>query len=63
MFLLSGAGGNSDFAVSLNETNRMMRMVTDLLSSPRIDSETSQLDIESTNFTAFITFILKPVSG
>ena len=44
--------------VSLNETNRMMRMVTDLLSASRIDNETSQLDIELTNFTAFITFIL-----
>ena len=44
--------------VSLNETNRMMRMVTDLLSLSRIDNETSQLEIESTNFTAFITFIL-----
>ena len=44
--------------VSLNETNRMMRMVTDLLSLSRIDNETSQLDIELTNCTAFITFIL-----
>ena len=44
--------------VSLDETNRMMRMVTDLLSLSRIDNETSQLDIELTNFTAFITFIL-----
>ena len=44
--------------VSLNETNRMMRMVTDLLSLSRIDNETSQLDIELTNFTVFITFIL-----
>ena len=44
--------------VSLNETNRMMRMVADLLSLSRIDNETSQLDIELTNFTAFITFIL-----
>ena len=44
--------------VSLNETNRMMRMVTALLSLSRIDNETSQLDIELTNFTAFITFIL-----
>ena len=44
--------------VSLNETNRMMRMGTDLLSLSRIDNETSQLDIELTNFTAFITFIL-----
>lgn len=44
--------------VSLNETNRMMRMVTDILSLSRIDNETSQLEIELTNFTAFITFIL-----
>jgi len=44
--------------VSLTETNRMMRMVTDLLSPSRIDNETSQLDVELTNFTAFITFIL-----
>ena len=44
--------------VSLNETNRMMRMVSDLLSLSRIDNETSQLNIELTNFTAFITFIL-----
>lgn len=44
--------------VSLNETNRMMRMVTDLLSLSRIDNETSQLEVELTNFTAFITFIL-----
>ena len=44
--------------VSLNETNRMMRMVTDLLSLSRIDNETSQLDIELTKFTAFLTFIL-----
>ena len=40
--------------VSLNETNRMMRMVTDLLSLSRIDNETSQLDIELTNFITFI---------
>ena len=44
--------------VSLNETNRMMRMVTDLLSLSRIDNETSYLEVELTNFTAFITFIL-----
>ena len=44
--------------VSLNETNRMMRMVTDLLSLSRIDNETSHLQVELTNFTAFITFIL-----
>lgn len=44
--------------VSLNETNRMMRMVTDLLSLSRIDNEISHLEVELTNFTAFITFIL-----
>ena len=44
--------------VSLNETNRMMRMVTDLLSLSRIDNETSHLEVELTNFTAFITLIL-----
>lgn len=44
--------------VSLDETNRMMRMVTDLLHLSRIDNSTSQLDVELINFTAFITFIL-----
>ena len=44
--------------VSLDETNRMMRMVTDLLHLSRIDNESSHLDIELINFTAFITFIL-----
>ena len=44
--------------VSLDETNRMMRMVTDLLHLSRIDNATSNLDIELINFTAFITFIL-----
>lgn len=44
--------------VSLNETNRMMRMVTDLLHLSRIDNTTSHLDVELINFTAFITFIL-----
>ena len=44
--------------VSLDETNRMMRMVTDLLHLSRIDNETSHLDVELINFTAFITFIL-----
>ena len=43
--------------VSLDETNRMMRMVTDLLHLSRIDNETSYLDVELINFTAFITFI------
>ena len=44
--------------VSLDETNRMMRMVTDLLHLSRIDNATTRLDVESINFTAFITFIL-----
>ena len=44
--------------VSLDETNRMMRMVTDLLHLSRIDNATSNLDVELINFTAFITFIL-----
>ncbi len=39
----------------------MMRMVRDLLSLSRIDNETSQLDIELTNFTAFITFLFEPL--
>ena len=46
------------FKVSLDETNRMMRMVTDLLHLSRIDNATSNLDVELINFTAFITFIL-----
>ena len=44
--------------VSLDETNRMMRMVTDLLHLSRIDNESSHVDVELINFTAFITFIL-----
>ena len=37
--------------VSLDETNRMMRMISDLLAL-------SHLDVEMTNFTAFMTYIL-----
>ena len=44
--------------VSLNETNHMMRMVTDLLHLSRIGNATSHLNVELSNFTAFITFIL-----
>lgn len=44
--------------VSLNETNRMMRMITDLLSLSRIDNQVGEMDVELINFTAFITFIL-----
>ena len=41
-----------------HETNRMMRMISDLLSLSRIDNEVTHLDVEMTNFTAFMTSIL-----
>lgn len=44
--------------VSLDETNRMMRMITDLLNLSRIDNGAVQLEVEMTNFTAFMTSIL-----
>lgn len=44
--------------VSLDETNRMMRMITDLLSLSRIDNRVGEMDVELINFTAFVTFIL-----
>lgn len=44
--------------VSLDETNRMMRMISDLLNLSRIDNQVTQLAVEMTNFTAFITSIL-----
>lgn len=44
--------------VSLDETNRMMRMISDLLNLSRIDNQVTHLDIEMTNFTAFMTSIL-----
>lgn len=44
--------------VSLDETNRMMRMISDLLNLSRIDNQAVNLDVELTNFTAFVTFIL-----
>ena len=45
--------------VSLDETNRMMRMVSDLLSLSRIDNATSHFGYWADEFlTAFITFIL-----
>ena len=36
----------------------MMRMISDLLQLSRIDNDTSHLEVEMTNFTAFITVIL-----
>lgn len=44
--------------VSLDETNRMMRMITDLLSLSRIDNQVGSMNVELINFTAFVTFIL-----
>lgn len=44
--------------VSLNETNRMMRMISDLLALSRIDNQATALDVEMINFTAFMTSIL-----
>ncbi len=44
--------------VSLDETNRMMRMISDLLNLSRIDNQVTQLAVEMTNFTAFMTSIL-----
>ena len=44
--------------VSLDETNRMMRMISDLLNLSRIDNQVTQLDIEMINFTAFMTSVL-----
>lgn len=55
---LSDAVAPSFVKVSLDETNRMMRMITDLLNLSRFDNENIQLELELVNFTAFITFIL-----
>ena len=44
--------------VSLDETNRMMRMISDLLALSRIDNQVKTLELELINFTAFVTFIL-----
>lgn len=55
---LQEAVAPSFIKVSLDETNRMMRMIADLLSLSRIDSENSPLDVELINFTAFMTYIL-----
>jgi two-component system sensor histidine kinase VicK len=44
--------------VSLDETNRMMRMISDLLSLSRIDNQVKTMEFELINFTAFVTFIL-----
>ncbi len=55
---LNDAVAPSFIKVSLDETNRMMRMISDLLSLSRIDNAVTHMDFELTNFTAFATFIL-----
>lgn len=55
---LTEAVAPSFIRVSLDETNRMMRMISDLLSLSRIDNDNSHLDVELTNFTAFMTYVL-----
>ncbi|HFH9837063.1 TPA: cell wall metabolism sensor histidine kinase VicK [Streptococcus suis] len=55
---LTDAVAPSFVKVSLDETNRMMRMITDLLSLSRIDNQVGTVDVELINFTAFVTFIL-----
>lgn len=55
---LNEAVAPSFVKVSLDETNRMMRMITDLLSLSRIDNRVGNMDVELINFTAFVTFIL-----
>lgn len=55
---LTEAVAPSFVKVSLEETNRMMRMISDLLSLSRIDNQVGTMDVELINFTAFVTFIL-----
>ncbi|MEY8699763.1 cell wall metabolism sensor histidine kinase VicK [Streptococcus ferus] len=55
---LTEAVAPSFIKVSLDETNRMMRMISDLLNLSRIDNENSPLNVELINFTAFMTYIL-----
>ncbi len=55
---LNEAVAPSFVKVSLDETNRMMRMISDLLSLSRIDNQVKTMEIELINFTAFVTFIL-----
>lgn len=55
---LNEAVAPSFVKVSLDETNRMMRMISDLLSLSRIDNQIKSMEVELINFTAFVTFIL-----
>ena len=45
--------------VSLDETNRMMRMISDLLALSRIDNKSTQLDVEMTNFHSLYDLYLE----
>lgn len=49
---------SSFIRVSLDETNRMMRMISDLLNLSRIDNQVTHLEVEMINFTAFMTSVL-----
>jgi two-component system sensor histidine kinase VicK len=44
--------------VSLGETNRMIRMISDLLELSRMDRGTMELDKEYVNFTDLVNFVL-----
>ncbi|WP_374286533.1 ATP-binding protein [Lactococcus sp.] len=48
--------------VSLNETNRMIRMITDLLTLSRIDQERLELNKELINFVDYLDFQLQRLS-
>jgi len=61
--LLDGALHNEEVAQSflettLNETNRMIRMINDLFQLSKMDSGVVKLDVELVNFNAFVNYIL-----
>ncbi|GLB46250.1 PAS domain-containing sensor histidine kinase [Philodulcilactobacillus myokoensis] len=62
--LMEGAWKDKEFAphfigVAQNETNRMIRMVRDLLTLSRIDSNTQKLNMEMVNINELFNYILK----
>ena len=44
--------------VTLDETDRMIRMINDLLSLSRMDSGNAQLQLEYINFNELVSFVL-----
>jgi two-component system sensor histidine kinase VicK len=61
--LSEGAWENPDIApnflkVTLEETDRMIRMINDLLNLSRMDSGNSELQLEYVNFNELINFVL-----